>query len=206
MTPWSRMKGVSRLKMRDRRMGLAFGCAAIGIMCLFGIGGKRANAEVFTCKDLCGRCNERNEAGNKDGFWIVAEDTVWAEVHYRNGIPDGLVKAYYMYPVRGRLQLVGEYKDGRQTGVWYQFSEGGVLLSRVSEFEAIVKEITTAEGVKRFPMTRSELVMYYENGMIRERGSIEHEEGSFELHYEKVGTWRYYQSTGELEKIEEHRR
>ena len=139
-----------------------------------------------------------NDKGQKEGLWVEHINYRVVETYYRNGIPSG---AYMEFMPSGRLDVVGENKNGQMCGTWYHFDNKGLLLMVFKDFaKNTYSVISEVDGKKYVPDCKCYSLSYYPNGNLKDEGILLWQEGDdplsdFSVEY---GTWKYYDDAGRL--------
>jgi antitoxin component YwqK of YwqJK toxin-antitoxin module len=152
------------------------------------------------------------QGGQKEGLYTYWHDNGQKrqEIFYKGGSRDG--KTTVWWP-NGQLKKTGLNKDGKPVGGWQFWSESGQLLkgnSKTKKEETVtVKQKEEAIAVKQkeeaIAVKQKEeaiavkqkdgpYVTFYDNGMIREKGRY--------LNGKKEGSWRSYNSRGQVLQVE----
>ncbi|NLI37603.1 MAG: hypothetical protein GX416_13975 [Bacteroidales bacterium] len=129
--------------------------------------------------------------GLKTGLWIENKGLV--EVYYKNNLKDGVFRSYNRK--NGKLSCFGEYVNGFRTGNWFYFNEKSQLVMIEKNISVNTDKITTDDGKKIVPKFKSYVIIYYENGSIKEEGTALYDK-DIEIDFFKIGIWKYYDKKG----------
>jgi antitoxin component YwqK of YwqJK toxin-antitoxin module len=138
--------------------------------------------------------------GQKIGLWIENDGLI--EVYYKDDERNGIFKSYYRK--NGKLEAFGEYTNGKRAGIWYYFNEIGqyyMIECDISDNNEL--QIRRDDGENITPKFKSFISLYYPNGALKEEGIALYNE-DIEIDFFKYGTWKYYDTYGELLKTENH--
>ena len=105
---------------------------------------------------------------------------------YKNGIKNGPYKEWYSFVKEKILKLVGNYKDGKEDGLWTYYTKGW----KWKEETYIDKNISKISHYYR--MDR-----FYRNGQIQAEGNTNFW-GSYD------GKWTYYNADGTIKEVKEY--
>ena len=105
---------------------------------------------------------------------------------YKNGIKNGPYKEWYSFVKEKILKLVGNYKDGKEDGLWTYYTKGW----KWKEETYIDKNISKISHYYR--MDR-----FYRNGQIQAEGNTNFW-GSYD------GKWTYYNTDGTIKEVKEY--
>lgn len=78
----------------------------------------------------------------------------------------------------GIIQEKGKYKDGEKVGLWKTFLEGKIYQK------------------ERFLKNSSKVKIYYENGVLMQKGNTKTEISKQERHWFYQGEWKFYDKKG----------
>lgn len=151
-------------------------------------------------KEIISNYNKTDNNGKKQGLWIEEEGITRIEQYYKNGVRSGTYKQY----LAEKLVILGEYTNGKETGIWYYYNNG--ILMMTFERYATNYDTITSEGIKGcyVPDYKCYYKGYHPNGIVAEEGWLLWDEGSCpesDLSME-YGTWKYYDEKGSLIKTE----
>ena len=105
---------------------------------------------------------------------------------YKNGIKNGSYKEWYSFVKEKILKLAGNYKDGKEDGLWTYYTKGW----KWKEETYIDKNISKISHYYR--MDR-----FYRNGQIQAEGNT-----NFWGNYD--GKWTYYNTDGTIKEVKEY--
>ena len=120
------------------------------------------------------------------------------EIYYKNGIESGL---YMEFMPSGRLDVVGENKNGQMCGTWYFFDDTGLLWIVLKDFSKnTYSMISEVDGKKYVYDYKCYSLTYYPNGNKQDEGIRLWSEGDDPLSEfsDEYGTWKYYDDAGRL--------
>ena len=82
--------------------------------------------------------------GKREGVWkfCFEHGSLWREVSYSKGTPDGLTKAYHE---NGVLFYQGNFLDGKKHGEWSFFDIEGKLVNQIVFENGIIKSQTNSK-------------------------------------------------------------
>jgi antitoxin component YwqK of YwqJK toxin-antitoxin module len=147
-------------------------------------------------KVVCTDCNKTDKPGKKFGLWI--EDDGLTETYYKNGLKHGIYKKYF--PINGKLQGFGEFRNGRSVSNWYHFDEQSKLLMIEKNITKNTDITVTQDDGKKVKLSdKSYITLYYPNGIVREEGIAVYNDDA-QIGFYKFGLWKYYDETGNLIK------
>ncbi|MFA6703160.1 MAG: hypothetical protein WCS06_10935 [Dysgonamonadaceae bacterium] len=158
------------------------------------------STNIFSQRGYAEKINRLNSKGQKEGFWVDIAKYRIKESYYKNGILSGVFKEYNQ---KGRLLILGEYKNGRMCGTWFYFGNVGHLIMVFKDFDKNTNSIINeGNGKKYVPDYKCYSISYYPNGNIKDEGVLlwsegESPESDFSVEY---GKWKYYDETGKLTK------
>ncbi len=91
-------------------------------------------------KRIEGAINE----GKREGVWIFwfEHGSLWREVNYSKGIPDGIAKAYHE---NGALFYQGTFLQGEKHGEWSFFDVEGKLVNQLTFEKGKLKSQTNSK-------------------------------------------------------------
>lgn len=144
--------------------------------------------------------NQLNDNKKKTGLWI--ENDGLTTVYYQDGLKNGI---YINYNRNNRnVHAFGNYVNDLPSGIWYYFNDDGFLLFTEESIErnTCYKRIRD-DGVEIMPRFTSLIKDYHLNGKLKGQGRVLYDE-DIEIDYFKIGTWRYYDESGELKEKIDH--
>ena len=158
------------------------------------------NTNIFAQMGYAEKINQLNGNGQKEGFWIDRTKHKVQEAYYKNGILSGVFKQYNQ---KGKLLILGEYKNGKMCGTWFYFGDTGHLIMVFKDFAKNISSVVNEGNKKEYvPDYKCYSLSYYPNGNIQNEGILlwsegESPESDFSVEY---GEWKYYDDTGKLIK------
>lgn len=146
-------------------------------------------------------CNRTDTNGKKQGLWIEENGATRIEQYYKDGIHSGGYQQFHS----GELSILGEYTDGKKSGIWYFYSQGRVMMT-FEDYAQNHDTITREWDKKRYvPDYKCYSKGYYLNGNLKQEGWLlwnkdECPESDLSIEY---GEWKYYDETGNLIKTKQ---
>ena len=140
--------------------------------------------------------NQYNANGQKEGFWREDRRVDVLELYYKNGERSGVFRCL---SIKGRLRILGEYKEGKEIGTWYFFNDKGFLEFIQKDFGPNTQPILS-DGEEFVLPYRCYHISYYPNGVIESEGILLWEISSQSDFTWEYGEWKYYDQTGKLIK------
>ena len=145
---------------------------------------------------LCTDYNITDANGKKQGLWIEESGRTRIERHYKDGIRSGVYKQFFA----GKLSILGEYTNDKESGIWYIYDNERVWMTfenHAQNYDTITREWDKKRYV---PDYKCYSKAYYPNGNIKDEGWLlwnegESPESDLSIEY---GEWKYYDEEGNL--------
>ena len=106
---------------------------------------------------------------------------------YKNGIKNGPYKEWYSFVKEKILKLVGNYKDGKEDGLWTYYNNQGWKWKEETYIGQYISKITHFYR----------MAQYHRNGQVQSEGNTNFW-GSYD------GKWTYYNTDGTIKEVIEY--
>ena len=119
--------------------------------------------------------------GKQDGAWTYLQlNGAWTIRTYKNGRLNGLTKEHLIDSIDGIIIAIGQFQDGKETGVWKWFDKDSILYQTA----------TYVDG-RYF----GEYKRFYKSGLVKLSGSLNGEDT-------RDGEFIFFDTMGKLSKKE----
>ena len=143
------------------------------------------------------KVNQLNEKGNREGLWIEENDLYRRFSYYHDGKLNGPYCS--ISPITNCVEVVGEFKNDKYSGVWYYFLhiDGALAFS--------LKDFKKCEHPETNYVYQCYCVDYYPNGNKQREGIWLFVDNPITDATSEYGKWKYYNEDGSLKEIKEEK-